>query len=51
MKRRNLKKINGKKVPDQYTSSEEIYALLEYQHSISYRIKKKISIFAQQIFG
>lgn len=51
MKRRKLKKINGRKIPDQYTNSKEIYDLLEYQHSISYRIKKKIIIFAQQIFG
>ncbi len=51
MKRRNLKKINGRNIPDEYTHSKEIYDLLEYQHSIPYRIKKKISIFAQQIFG
>lgn len=51
MKRRGLKKINGKKIPDEYPSSREIYDLLEYQHSISYRIRKKIIIFAQQIFG
>lgn len=51
MKRRNLKKINGRIIPDEYIRSQDIYDLLEYQHSIPYRIKKKISIFAQQIFG
>jgi len=51
MKRRNLTKINGRDIPDEYTRSKDIYNLLEYQHSIPYRIKKKISIFAQQIFG
>ncbi|GEN74944.1 glycosyltransferase family 2 protein [Chryseobacterium hagamense] len=51
MKRRNLKKINGRIIPDEYTRSQDIYDLLEYQHSIPYRIKKKIGIFTQQIFG
>jgi glycosyltransferase involved in cell wall biosynthesis len=51
MKRRNLTEINGRDIPDEYTRSKDIYNLLEYQHSIPYRIKKKISIFAQQIFG
>ncbi|WP_294303767.1 glycosyltransferase [uncultured Chryseobacterium sp.] len=51
MKRRELTRINGKKIPDKYTDPKEIYDLLQYQHSISYRVKKKIIIFAQQIFG
>ncbi len=51
MKRRGLKKINGNKIPDEYTHSREIYSLLEYQHSIPYRIKKKVIIFIQKIFG
>ncbi len=51
IKRRELTRINGKKIPDKYTDPKEIYDLLQYQHSISYRVKKKIIIFAQQIFG
>jgi glycosyltransferase involved in cell wall biosynthesis len=50
MKRRNLKTINGKAVPESYTNSKEIYDLLEHQNSISYRLKKKLKIFVQQIF-
>ncbi len=42
MKRRGLKKINGKKIPMDFTSSDEIFKLLEYQNSISFRIKKKL---------
>lgn len=51
MKRRNLTSINGKPVPKEYNSSQEIYSLLEYQNSISFKIKKKLIIFAQQIFS
>lgn len=51
MKRRNLKTINGRPVPNEYHNSAEIYSLLEYQSSISFRIKKKLKIFAQQIFS
>lgn len=51
MKRRNLKTINGKPVPKEYNNSTEIYSLLDYQNSIAYRIKKKLRIFAQQIFS
>lgn len=51
MKRRNLTLINGKPVPKEYNSSQEIYSLLEYQNSLSFRIKKKLIIFAQQIFS
>ncbi|HCR74803.1 MAG TPA: glycosyl transferase family 2 [Chryseobacterium sp.] len=51
MKRRNLTSINGKLVPKEYNSSQEIYSLLEYQNSISFKIKKKLTIFAQQIFS
>lgn len=42
MKRRGLEEINGQKIPEYFTNSEEIFALLEYQNSIPYRIKKKI---------
>lgn len=50
MKRRNLKSINGKKIPEKYTHHEEIFSLLEYQHGIGYRIKKKIIITLQKLF-
>lgn len=50
MKRRNLKTINGKAIPERYTDSKEIYSLLEYQNSTSYRLKKKLKIFVQQFF-
>lgn len=51
MKRRNLKTINGKPVPETYHNSQEIYDLLEYQNSITFRIKKKILISFQKLFG
>ena len=51
MKRRRLTSINGKSIPNEYTSSQEIYKLLEYQNSIAFKIKKKLIIFAQQIFS
>lgn len=51
MKRRNLKTINGKAIPAEYSNAKEIYDLLEYQNSIRYRIKKKLRIFAQQLFS
>ncbi|HAO08031.1 MAG TPA: glycosyl transferase family 2 [Chryseobacterium sp.] len=51
MKRRNLASINNKPVPKEYNSSQEIYSLLEYQNSIAFKIKKKLIIFAQQIFS
>ncbi|WP_162087603.1 glycosyltransferase family 2 protein [Chryseobacterium aquaeductus] len=51
MKRRNLKEINGKAIPDRFGEPKEIYDLLEYQNSISYRIKKKLRILAQQLFN
>lgn len=51
MKRRNLKTINGKNIPENYTDSKEIYNLLEYQNSILYRIRKNLKIFAQTVFS
>ncbi|RNA61441.1 glycosyltransferase [Chryseobacterium nematophagum] len=51
MKRRNLTMINGKKIPDHYTTFEEIFQLLEYQNKLPFRIKKKIIITFQKIFG
>ena len=50
MKRRNLKTINGKNIPEKFTNSEEIFSLLAYQNSISYRIKKKLKILFQSLF-
>ncbi len=49
MKRRGLKTINGKKIPDTYSNFEEIFQLLDYQNSIPFRIKKKIKIFFQNV--
>lgn len=51
MKRRNLKTINGKPIPTEYTDPKEIYDLLKYQISFSFKVKKKMKIFAQQIFS
>lgn len=50
MKRRNIQKINGKKIPDSYKKSDEIFDILAYQNSIPYRIIKKIRILFQQLF-
>ena len=50
MQRRKLKTINGKKIPTEYTSSKEIFDLLQYQNSIPYRIKKKLKILFQSLF-
>ena len=50
MQRRKLKSINGKKIPTEYTSSKEIFDLLQYQNSIPYRIKKKLKILFQSLF-
>jgi glycosyltransferase involved in cell wall biosynthesis len=50
MNRRNIKIINGKKVPEKYTGYKEVFSLLEYQNSIPYRIKRKIKIALQQMF-
>lgn len=41
MKRREINVINNADVPKDYTSSEEIYKLLEYQTKILYRIQAK----------
>ncbi|MBV8324695.1 glycosyltransferase [Chryseobacterium sp.] len=50
MKRRDIKSINGKKVPETYSDQKEIFALLEYQNKAPYRIKKKIFITLQKLF-
>jgi glycosyltransferase involved in cell wall biosynthesis len=41
MKRRGINVINNKPVPKDYTNSEEIYKLLEYQTKIMYRLQTK----------
>lgn len=51
MKRRKINSINGKKIPEKYTNSSEIFALLEYQNHISFRIRKKIKIWFQNQFS
>lgn len=50
MKRRGLNSINGKKIPEKFNNSQEIFNLLNYQNSIPYRIKKKIKILFQTLF-
>ncbi|UWX59541.1 glycosyltransferase family 2 protein [Chryseobacterium oranimense] len=50
MKRRNIKSINGVKIPETYPGQQEIFKLLEYQNSVPYRIKRKISITLQKLF-
>ncbi len=50
MQRRKLTSINGKKIPTEFTSSDEIFNLLTYQNSIPYRIKKKLKILFQSLF-
>lgn len=50
MKRRGLTTINGKNIPDHYTDSQQIFDLLEYQHQVTFRVRKKIQITLQSIF-
>ena len=50
MKRRNITSINGVKIPETYPGQEQIFKLLEYQNSVPYRIKRKISITLQKLF-
>ncbi len=47
MRRRALKEINGKNIPDSYSDYKEIFSMLEYQNSIPYRIKKKLKTWLQ----
>lgn len=42
MKRRGITKIQNKEVPQDYTTSQEIYDLLDYQTKIPYRLMRKI---------
>ena len=48
MKRRNITDINGKKVPENYSNAKEIFDLLTYQNSISFRILKKLKVITQR---
>ncbi len=47
IKRRRIKIINGKKVPEKFTGEEEIFALLDYQNGIKFRILKKLKLLFQ----
>ena len=49
MKRRNLKLINGKKIPAEFSSPNEIFDLLNYQTSIPFRVKKKLKVLSQKL--
>ncbi len=51
MKRRNIKSINGKNIPDHYDKAQQIFDLINYQNTILFRIKKKIVIILQKIFA
>ncbi|WP_246008711.1 glycosyltransferase family 2 protein [Chryseobacterium lactis] len=44
MKRRGIKKINNQLVPESYTSSQEIYELLDYQTNKIHRLINKIKV-------
>ncbi|NML57542.1 glycosyltransferase family 2 protein [Chryseobacterium cheonjiense] len=46
MKRRGIKEINNRKVPDCY-NAEEIYELLNYQAGFLYRLKTKMKLIFQ----
>ncbi len=50
MKRRGLSTINGKKIPEHFTNSDEIFNLLQYQNQMTFRLRKKIQITLQSIF-
>jgi glycosyltransferase involved in cell wall biosynthesis len=50
MKRRNLKKINGRLIPDNYNSASEIYDLLEYKNSLLYRFKNWLLLLVENFF-
>ncbi|AZA83505.1 glycosyl transferase family 2 [Chryseobacterium lactis] len=42
MHRRGIKKIFTKRIPDQYTNSDEVYALVKHQGSVFYRTGIKL---------
>ena len=47
MRRRGLKSINGQKIPEKFTGSDEIFKLLEYQNELKFRILKKVKLLFQ----
>ncbi|KQR95471.1 glycosyl transferase family 2 [Chryseobacterium sp. Leaf180] len=49
MKRRNLTHINGKKIPAETSSPQEIFDLLNYQTEIPFRLKKKLKVLSQKL--
>lgn len=49
MVRRNIKSINGKRIPNIYKNSEEIYSLLNYQLGFLYRLKIKFKIIKKRL--
>lgn len=44
MKRRGIKRINNKDIPNQFTNAEEIYQLLHYQTKPLFRLKNKLKL-------
>lgn len=44
MKRRDINRVNGRKIPDAYNTPEEIFSLLNYQNSIQYRLLNKVKM-------
>ena len=44
MKRRGIRKINNKTVPDDYTNAQEIYQLLNYQTNKVHRLINKLKL-------
>lgn len=50
MKRRGLKTINGKKIPENFVDSQEIFDLLKYQTGLKYRLLSKLKSIFQTAF-
>lgn len=44
MKRRKIRKIKNHKVPENYTTPEEVYKLIDYQNGLLYRLKLKLKL-------
>lgn len=44
MKRRGIKEINNRKVPENYTNPEEIHSLINYQVGFLYRLERKLRV-------
>ncbi|AZA85520.1 glycosyltransferase [Chryseobacterium shandongense] len=45
MKRRGIKEINNRKVPENYTNPQEIHDLINYQVGFFYRLERKLRVF------